>query len=229
MNRTVSVTVSEDALIEAMEWLRQKGLHPQAIAAIPRMCVEVIAKQLTTEVSTSTLGMYSDFGDTGRRSIPRTDGKRVAQGIVDYTPMDRFTQLAGSAYTQASHVYQPTSAPMQQALPADYKDYIQHVCNTPGITQQTYTYEDWQAEKQQQIQQEIKRATERLCTQTRTAGEDVPAGCDPSLPIAVNDSPEELNAKARERKQREQDEREALEKFNAEVMQQLAGDGGANE
>ena len=221
MNRTVSVTVSEDALIEAMEWLRQKGLHPQAIAAIPRMCVEVIAKQLATEVSASTLGMYSDFGDTGRRSRPRTEGKRVAQGIVDYTPMDRFTQHTGSVYMQATQGYQPTPAPMMQALPADYKDYIQHVCSTPGLTQQTYTYEDWQMEKQQQIKQEIEQATKRLCS---NSPQNVPEGCDPALPIAVNDTPEELNIKTAERRQREADEREALEKFNAEIMQQLTKD-----
>jgi hypothetical protein len=222
MNRTISVTVNEAALIEALEWLRQKGLSPQAIAAIPRMCVEIIAKQLTTEVSNSTLAMFENFGSAGRRSQPRSEGKRIAQGIIDYAPMDKYTNTMARQY---QNQIQPGDGVNRQKddAPRDYEDYIKYVLNTTGVTAQNCSYDDWKRLKQQQIDDEIDKAKKRLfgANNSNNQQNEIPQGCDSTLPIAVCDTPEELETRVAERLAREQEEREAMEKFQNETLKRL--------
>ena len=57
---------------------------------------------------------------------------------------------------------------------------------------------------------------------------DIPADCDPSLPIAVTESMEELEAKAEQRKEREDEEMQALAEYNKQLLAQLEQDGQKN-
>lgn len=225
MNRVISVSVSEDALLEAFEWLMQKGVRPTALAAIPRLCVEVIAKQLETEVSEMTLAMFADFGMTGKKTTPRREDKRLAKGLVDYTPRDPYSAKAGHRHRVANFgdVYQEESdeAGVPQ-LPHDHGEYVQYVVNK-GLNAHTFSYSDWQQAKKDEIAQEQRRAYERMFGAQNAQTNEVPAGCDPSLPIAAKESMEELNAKAEQRKQEAAEEKRLMEEHLQSLRNMTSG------
>lgn len=71
MNRTISVTVSEQALMQALEWLKENGFGEEvrALASIPRLCVIVVAQQLGGKpVRDSTIKAFGRLAMAGRRS-----------------------------------------------------------------------------------------------------------------------------------------------------------------
>jgi hypothetical protein len=71
MNRTISVTVNEQALMQALEWLKENGLGEEvrALASIPRLCVMVVAQQLGGKpVRDATIKAFGRLAMAGRRS-----------------------------------------------------------------------------------------------------------------------------------------------------------------
>lgn len=71
MNRTISVTVNEQALMQALEWLNDNGFGDEvrALASIPRLCVMVVAQQLGGKpVRDSTIKAFGRLSMAGRRS-----------------------------------------------------------------------------------------------------------------------------------------------------------------
>jgi len=71
MNRTISVTVNEQALMRALEWLEDNGFGEEvrALASIPRLCVMVVAQQLGGKpVRDATIKAFGRLAMAGRRS-----------------------------------------------------------------------------------------------------------------------------------------------------------------
>lgn len=113
-------------------------------------------------------------------------------------------------------------------------DYTQWLSENKK-TKDECSFEQWHELLQQQQRDEQRLMVEKYSAKyispqqqdtldtikaSKNQTENVPVGCDPSLPIATSDMSEELNAKAQERQQRDEEEKRAMEEFTRGLAQE---------
>lgn len=242
VTRVLSVRCNDTELALCAQFLESNGYMLETSSDIIKSIIGIVAQQAASQgiqpmsLQDAREFLVQNFGGAGTHRNLRTYEQNA------------FSQRNQQVQVNIGVSAQPRTSSGTSITGEDIIEYTKWLGQN-NLTSEQVSFDEFKRRQKEAQQQEISR-TVAAYAQVYTApvphttledtqqgvdvgvGDDadvIPAGCDPSLPIAVNDSPEELNAKARERQQRERDEREALEKFNAEVMQQLAGDGGANE
>ena len=68
MNRTISCTVNEEAVKCAFAFLARNSFAPTTLAAVTRMCVELVASQLQGSPTGAELEVFEQMAVTGRVS-----------------------------------------------------------------------------------------------------------------------------------------------------------------
>lgn len=96
---------------------------------------------------------------------------------------------------------------------AEQVQYTQYVIDHK-LNAATFTVEDWKDAKRKDMDSLKAEAVQRYNTVHGAAQEDL----DPSLPIAVNDTPEELEERVAERRERENAEKLAMEQFTQGLL-----------
>lgn len=218
MNRVISVTIKEDFLFLATEWLLQNGVEPNSIAAIPRLCVQVLAEQAGNTVSAQAEGLVNDLlmGAMVKRTMPNAKSGLAAPGAAIRSPQ---TQNMGGGVVTARRSDVPTGDEVQE-----FVTWLkQH-----NLTSEECSFVEYKVRREQEVKDKQIAERNALMAKYKSNTTDVPSDCDPSLPIAVTESMEELNAKAEQRKEREDEEMQALEEYNKQLLSQLEQDGQTN-
>lgn len=190
MNRTISCTVNEDALAKAFAFLMRHNYGSVTMAGIARLCVEIVASQVREELTEQEA---KDF-DAIASGVGRSSAKRPQmRGPV--------LQMQPARTLEPQPMIRADDRPWWQQLGCVSEDeahrYTQFL-RQHGVTARECSYTDWH--KHQLGVKPIKTPT-------------VPEGCDPSLPIAVNDSPEDLNERAAEREREAQEQKRLMNEF----------------
>ena len=230
MNRTLSCTVGEHFLIKAWWWLKQNGQQVDSISGIARLAVQTVAGQLEgmppQDVIDQFRQTFEGVGRTTRTAGVNSQHLRAgvlsATGSYDVTPREKpYWEIAGCPTRETFEMW--TKYLVQNGLNKDDCSYLNYVKqqSQKGADDMLERYKAQHGVTPPAIPEFMKNAPiEQL--------DDVPAGCDASLPIAVNDTPEELNERVRERQQREQLERDEMQRATAELAKQLSEGGEEN-
>lgn len=204
MNRTLSCTVNEQALAKAFAFLDRNNYGPNTLAGIARLCVEMVAMQLENEPTEREL---EDFAQIAY-GVGRVSAKRPQmRGFV--IPQVTTQQPA----TQQQPVHQLDERLWWQQLgccsESEGYEYTGFLVENK-LHRDDCSYTDWHKHKSGVI---------NVLQKTPTPTNEIPAGCDPSLPIAATESFDALEEKALERQQREADEKRQMEEFMRSLAQ----------
>lgn len=77
MNRTISCTVNEDVLKSAFVFLGRNNFSVETLGGLVRVCVELVAEQLSDKASSEELQAYKEIAVTGRVSRRRQSAVRL--------------------------------------------------------------------------------------------------------------------------------------------------------
>lgn len=202
MNRTLSCTVSEQALANAFAFLGRNNYGANTLAGIARLCVEMVAMQLENE---PTEGELEDFAQiaygVGRVSAKRPQMRGFVIPQATPQPQQPLKQLDERLWWQQLGCCSENEG-------HEYSGFLRENKLTP----KTCSYTEWHKHKLGVVNVLQK-------TQTQTPTNETPAGCDPSLPIAATEAFDALEEKALERQQREADEKRQMEEFMRSLAQ----------
>ena len=200
MNRTLSCTVNEEALAKAFAFLTRHNYGSTSLAGIARLCVETVAMQLAEEMTEEEIDSFNQIAyGVGRVSNKRPQMKSMIMQMGQ-------AQIKASARNQRVELCEEDRLWWQRlgCCSEDEGHRYTTFLRENGLTAQQCSYTDWHMH--------LLKVKDVLAV-VRQTDEAMPAGCDPSLPIAASDTPEELSVKALERQQRENEEKLAMEAF----------------
>lgn len=194
MNRTLSCTVNEEALAKAFAFLGRNNYGANTLAGIARLCVEMVAMQLENEPTERELEDFAQIAyGVGRVSAkrPQMRGFVIPQANVMATQQPMPQQVDERLWWQQLGCCSENEG-------HEYSGFLRENKLTP----KTCSYTEWHKHKLGVVN-----------VLQKTPTREVPADCDPSLPIAATESFDALEEKALERQQREADEKRAMEEF----------------
>lgn len=200
MNRTLSCTVNEQALAKAFAFLDRNNYGPNTLAGIARLCVEMVAMQLENEPTERELEEFAQIAyGVGRVSAkrPQMRGFVIPQANVMATQQPMPQQVDDRLWWQQLGCCSENEG-------HEYSGFLRENKLTP----KTCSYTEWHKHKLGVV---------NVLQKTQT--NEVPTGCDPSLPIAATEAFDALEEKALERQQREADEKRQMEEFMRSLAQ----------
>ena len=200
MNRTISCTVNEEALARALAFLGRNNYGSSSLAGIARLSVELIAMQLEGDMTDEEVAEFHAIAHgVGRTSATRPQLKGM---VMKMQPQNQVFQSAPQARVDDRLWWQQLGCCSEEEGHRYTQFLRQH-----GITARECSYSDWHKHQLGMFELPTQRE------------QDVPNGCDPSLPIAAQDTDEELMAKARERELEQAEQKrlmdEAIEAMKA--------------
>lgn len=137
--------------------------------------------------------------------VPKTSDGRIVSGerILEYV---QWLNDNGKNKDQCS--YEEWEQLLKQQEQDEQRKLVEQYKATYVPPQQQDTFDELRRKAQEQAQAQ----------KTKTFDDEIPAGCDPSLPIAANDAPEELMARAAEREREEQEQKRLMEEFTRSMQ-----------
>ena len=138
--------------------------------------------------------------------VPKTSDGRIVSGerILEYV---QWLNDNGKNKDQCS--YEEWEQLLKQQEQDEQRKLVEQYKATYVPPQQQGTFDELRRKAQEQAQAQ----------KTKTFDDEIPAGCDPSLPIAATESFDALEEKALERQQREADEKRQMEEFMRSLAQ----------
>ena len=233
--RVLSIRCNDVDLALCSMMLEDLGVYPATISDVVKkvlLSVALQAEQQVEEVPSITEArsyLAERYGDVGTSKNRYTYNEAASEehARLRSGPEFRVNMRQGNSMILPDLVPDIDETNVYGGLtPREHGQYMQYVIANK-LNVETFSTNDWKAAKQTEIQRATQEAMKRYNI-VQSAPEDVPAGCDASLPIAVNDTPEELEERVRERQQREQLERDEMQRATAELAKQLSEGGEEN-
>ena len=235
MNRTLSCTVGEHFLIKTWWWLKQNGHNCESISGIARLAVQTVASQLDGMPPQEVIDQFRQtFENVGRTTRNASSTRQALQGNNGGS-FGVFNQTNPYEITPREKPYwEVAGCPSKETFDMWTQFLIQN-----GLNKDSCSYSDY-------VKRQAKKGAEDLLARYKaehgvlppTVPEfaknmpiesEIPLGCDASLPIAVNDSPEELELRVQERMEREKAEKLEMESFVQLMKQQAQPEAGLDE
>ena len=246
--RVLSVRCNDVDLALCSMMLENLGIHPTTISDVVKKVLLSVALQAEqqieetpsiTEARSYLAERYGDVGTAKNRytynDAASEEHARLRNGPEFHLGMRQNNMVLPDLVPDVdeTNLYAGLS-------PREHAQYVQYVIQNK-LNASTFSPEDWKAAKQQEIQRATKEAMQRYNIgarqelplpqpqQAQQAESEIPLGCDASLPIAVNDSPEELELRVQERMEREKAEKLEMERFMQLMKQQAQPEAGLDE
>ena len=201
MNRTLSCTVNEEALAKAFAFLGRNNYGANTLAGIARLCVEIVAIQLEGEPTEKENEEFAQIA----YGVGRVSAKRPQmRGFVIPQANVMATQQQQQPIQVDDRLWWQQLGCCSEIEGHEYSGFLRENKLTP----KTCSYTEWHKHKLGVV---------NVLQKTQT--NEVPTDCDPSLPIAATESFDALEEKALERKQREAEEKLAMEQFMRDLTQ----------
>ena len=214
VTRVLSVRCNDTDLALCADFMTRNGVHLETCSDIVKNAIGMMAQQAirmgceAMPLQDAREYLAERYGNAGAHRNTHTYAQnafsqRTARLNVDIVPQK---PVIGGAEVTGVQIQEYVTWLGEQNLTSDQCSFEQY--------KQTL-----ERERQQEIAQTVQKyaSTYTPPTQVQTFEDEIPAGCDPSLPIAALDTPAELEAKARER-EREQAEQKHLMDEAIEAM-----------
>ena len=239
--RVLSVRCNDVDLALCSMMLENLGIHPTTISDVVKKVLLSVALQAEqqieetpsiTEARSYLAERYGDVGTAKNRytynDAASEEHARLRNGPEFHLGMRQNNMVLTDLVPDVdeTNLYAGLSQ-------REHAQYVQYVIQNK-LNASTFSPEDWKAAKQQEIQRATKEAMQRYNIgarqeQPQSQEAEIPLGCDASLPIAVNDSPEELELRVQERMEREKAEKLEMESFMQLMKQQAQPEAGLDE
>jgi len=211
VTRVLSVRCNDTDLALCAQFLESKDVFLANSSDIIKHTIGLVAQQAvragipTMHLQDAREYLAARYGNAGTHRNVQTYG----QNAFSQTRMPQMN---------VDVIQQKPKIAGREVTGAQIMEFVQWL-EQQGLTKDQCSYEQYLDVLEQNRKAEIQKTVQTAQLQyNERYGETVPAGCDPSLPIAVSDAPEELNTKALERQQREQEEKLAMEQFTRSLQ-----------
>lgn len=214
VTRVLSVRCNDTDLALCAEFMTRNGVHLATCSDIVKNAIGMMAQQAVR---------------MGCEAMPLQDAREYLAERYGNAGAHRNTHTyAQNAFSQRTVRMNVDVVPQKpvvggvEVTGTQIQDYVAWL-GERNLTSDQCSFEQYKQTLERERQQEIAQMVQKYAStytppvQVQTFEDEIPAGCDPSLPIAALDTPEELEAKARER-EREQAEQKRLMDEAIEAM-----------
>ena len=219
VTRVLSVRCNDTDLALCAEFMTRNGVHLETCSDIVKNAIGMMAQQAIR------MGCEAMSLQDAREYLAERYGNAGAHRNTHTYTQNAFSQR--SARMNVDIVPQKPIVGGVEVTGAQIQEYVTWL-GMRNLTSDQCTFNEYKQTLERERQQEINQMVQKYAstytppTQVQTFEDEIPAGCDPSLPIAAQDSDEELAFKASLRAEQDRAEREAMEAFNAEVARKLS-------